>query len=165
MRIEFNSTIQKEQHMNWESIGAIGETLGALAVLITLIYLSLQVRKTNEMSKFDTSREVMASFDNLNKMVVTDASLRKVLHKMEELNLDEQEQLYNFVNMYCNTWVVIQTAHDNNLIDQAFYESGMKDVEFELERWPRFREYARLWLDRYPGFKNYGLFAPLTEND
>jgi hypothetical protein len=30
--------------MNWEAIGALGETLGALLVLITLIYLATQVR-------------------------------------------------------------------------------------------------------------------------
>ena len=30
--------------MNWEAIGALGETLGAILVLITLIYLATQVR-------------------------------------------------------------------------------------------------------------------------
>jgi hypothetical protein len=30
--------------MNWEAIGAIGETVGALAVILTLIYLAFQIR-------------------------------------------------------------------------------------------------------------------------
>ena len=30
--------------MNWDAIGAIGETLGALAVIVTLAYLAIQVR-------------------------------------------------------------------------------------------------------------------------
>ena len=30
--------------MNWEAIGAIGESLGAIAVFITLGYLALQVQ-------------------------------------------------------------------------------------------------------------------------
>ena len=30
--------------MNWEAIGAVGETVGALAVLITLIILVVQIR-------------------------------------------------------------------------------------------------------------------------
>ena len=30
--------------MNWEAIGAVGETLGAVLVLITLVYLANQVR-------------------------------------------------------------------------------------------------------------------------
>ncbi len=33
--------------MNWEAIGAIGELGGAAAVLVTLIYLAVQVRQSN----------------------------------------------------------------------------------------------------------------------
>jgi hypothetical protein len=31
--------------MNWEATGAIGETIGALAVFLTLIYLAMQIRQ------------------------------------------------------------------------------------------------------------------------
>ena len=31
--------------MNWEAIGAIGETVGAIAVFATLIYLAMQIRQ------------------------------------------------------------------------------------------------------------------------
>jgi hypothetical protein len=33
--------------MNWEAIGAIGEVVGGVAVIATLIYLALQIRQTN----------------------------------------------------------------------------------------------------------------------
>jgi hypothetical protein len=31
--------------VNWDAIGAVAEVIGALAVLITLIYLALQIRQ------------------------------------------------------------------------------------------------------------------------
>ena len=31
--------------MNWEAIGAIAELLGAFAIIITLVYLTIQVRQ------------------------------------------------------------------------------------------------------------------------
>ena len=31
--------------MNWDAVGAIGEIVGALAVVITLVYLAIQVRQ------------------------------------------------------------------------------------------------------------------------
>jgi len=34
--------------MNWEAIGAIGELVGALAVLVTLVYLSMQIRQNTK---------------------------------------------------------------------------------------------------------------------
>jgi hypothetical protein len=33
--------------MNWEAIGAVGEVTGAIAVVLTLIYLALQIRQNN----------------------------------------------------------------------------------------------------------------------
>jgi len=41
--------------MNWEAIGAIGEIVGALAVVVTLIYLAHQVRHAKNASA-DTNR-------------------------------------------------------------------------------------------------------------
>jgi len=35
--------------MNWEAVGAISEMLGAIAVLATLIYLTVQVRHSKEL--------------------------------------------------------------------------------------------------------------------
>ena len=34
--------------MNWEAIGAVGETVGALAVLVTLVYLAVQIRQNTK---------------------------------------------------------------------------------------------------------------------
>ena len=34
-----------EGPMNWEAIGAVGETVGGIGVIVTLIYLAIQVRQ------------------------------------------------------------------------------------------------------------------------
>ena len=34
--------------MNWEAIGAVGEVLGAGAVMITLGYLAVQIRQSTQ---------------------------------------------------------------------------------------------------------------------
>ena len=33
--------------MNWEAIGALGEVVGAIAVVLTLAYLAIQVRQNS----------------------------------------------------------------------------------------------------------------------
>jgi hypothetical protein len=45
--------------VNWEAIGAIGEILGALAVVLTLGYLAVQIRHTR-LAAADTSRQARA---------------------------------------------------------------------------------------------------------
>ena len=45
--------------MDWDAIGAIGETVGALAVVISLIYLAVQIRNQNLESKAATVQQVL----------------------------------------------------------------------------------------------------------
>ena len=120
--------------MNWEAIGAVGEVLGALAVISTLLYVAVQIRQTNDISRFNTTKEIMAKFDDLNGRIVGDSSLRHVLMKTDALSEGEQEQVYTFANMFFNTWQMCQSAYDNGLVDEGFYAASKKDVLVELGR-------------------------------
>ena len=42
--------------MSWDAIGAVGELVGALAVLVTLIYLAIQVRHTRRAQQAEAIR-------------------------------------------------------------------------------------------------------------
>nr|MDJ0879585.1 hypothetical protein [Halieaceae bacterium] len=76
--------------MNWDAIGAIAEVLGAVAVLVTLIYLSLQIRLSNRLAEAESQRELM-TFDVF-KPVVEDPNLtrefRACLNRYEEQDRD-----------------------------------------------------------------------------
>ena len=45
--------------MNWEAIGAVGELVGALAVVMTLAYLALQIRQSNTVARADAYSRVI----------------------------------------------------------------------------------------------------------
>jgi hypothetical protein len=47
--------------MNWEAVGAIAEGVGGLGVILTLVYLSLQIRGSNRVAKAQ-SRHSMSEF-------------------------------------------------------------------------------------------------------
>ena len=40
--------------MNWDAIGATGEVLGAVGVIVTLLYLSLQVKASTQASRVES---------------------------------------------------------------------------------------------------------------
>ena len=48
--------------MNWEAIGAVSEIIGALAVVVTLAYLAVQIRQSNDLLRSE-SRQVLVSND------------------------------------------------------------------------------------------------------
>ncbi len=146
--------------MNWEAIGAVGEVLGSLAVLLTLIYLANQIRQSNDLARFNATKEIVNQFNQLNQMVATDANLRELLAKTDELSSDEREQIYNFAIMWCNVWLSSQIALDNHQIDEETYAACAKDVHVELARWPNFRTGVEQWLENYPEHTHRRIFQP-----
>jgi len=49
--------------MNWDDVGAIGEILGSVAVLLSLVYLARQIRSNTNQLQFDVSHAVAGSAD------------------------------------------------------------------------------------------------------
>jgi hypothetical protein len=47
-----------ERFVNWEAIGAVGEILGAIAVVISLIYLALQIKVQNREARVASVHEL-----------------------------------------------------------------------------------------------------------
>lgn len=68
--------------MDWTMLGALGEIVGAGAVVATLLYLSLQIRTTNRISKAEAWR-AFADKASDNAMVgAFDADFRAAFHKV-----------------------------------------------------------------------------------
>ena len=44
--------------MNWQAIGAMGEILGAAAVVLTLFYLGVQIRQNTKVSRAQISKDM-----------------------------------------------------------------------------------------------------------
>jgi len=147
--------------MDWNAAGAVGEILGAVAVFVTLLYLAAQVRQSNKMALFETTREIIAQFNTCNQLIATNAAIRQVLLKEGELSVDEAEQLYSYVDMYCNAWATTQIAFDQGMISESVLAGVTKDVEVTLNRWPNMRQPVERWLRNYPDFKDVGIFKAI----
>ncbi len=82
--------------MNWEAIGAVGEVVGGVGVILTLVYLAVQIRQNTAMM---TAQTVQASIDATQRVLLFRAEhpeMRAVLRKAREnaeLNTDEFELL------------------------------------------------------------------------
>jgi hypothetical protein len=68
--------------MNWEALGAIGEIVGAVAVIATLGYLALQIRQNTRNIQTNTQALRLAAYDSF---VTTAADVRRSLFENEEV--------------------------------------------------------------------------------
>ena len=80
--------------MNWDAIGAVGEVVGAAAVVVTLIYLSLQVKSAHRDTQTSNFHRIADSFNDLNRMIAADPNLATLFNKgmIEFESLDDTER-------------------------------------------------------------------------
>ena len=79
--------------MNWEAVGAIGEIAGALAVIITLVYLSAQVRQNTRASRLAAIQAANENSSRFSELIATDPELSELVWRgmREPDSLDEAE--------------------------------------------------------------------------
>ncbi|MEZ5572243.1 MAG: hypothetical protein R3E64_09480 [Halioglobus sp.] len=98
--------------MNWEAISAIGEAIGALAVIITLAYLASQVRyaratanDTNRLTRVSGVRDVMlasATNDNLRNSITVGYGIEHYYEGFAqafEISAEDAGRL-DYINLY-----------------------------------------------------------------
>lgn len=82
--------------MNWEAVGAIGEVAGAIAVIATLLYLSVQIRHNVLALRNNTAWAINEGLSVLNGRVSTDPELADIwlkgLNDLEALNPVDRER-------------------------------------------------------------------------
>ena len=86
--------------MNWDAIGAVGEILGAVAVLFTLIYLARQIKQNTQEVRSSNYHAITGSFNAINMIVAQNAELARVFKlgndSFSSMSEEEQTQ-YNFL--------------------------------------------------------------------
>ena len=70
--------------MNWEMLGAVADTAGAIAVVVSLVYLSRQVADTNRLARAEASRAPNSDLNMLNASFGTDRAFRAALRRASE---------------------------------------------------------------------------------
>jgi len=140
--------------MNWEAIGASGEVLGGVLVIATLVYLSIQIRQTNNIALYNAQKGVYAGYDEINKIVATDSSIRAVLIKTDKLSANEETQIYALAMIYAALWMSAEQGVKHGQIWKETYLTIARDVSNQLEQWPALRQSLNQWLDKYPNIES-----------
>ena len=99
--------------MSWDALGAIGEIIGAIAVLATLYYLAAQIKMQNrELEKSNKNVTAQLSFDinnmliNNNDALMRDKEFVQIYQKgISNQLLDEIEAIQ--FSQYVNRWLAL----------------------------------------------------------
>lgn len=133
--------------VNWEAIGAIGEIVGAIAVVVTLLFLIAQLRVNaraiQAQIRQSLSDNVQSRFEN----VTGDESFAEIMSRVragirfEELTPVEQER-YRF-------WAGAELGHISN----HYYQFKLGSISKEL--WDERLNMFLTQLERVPALRDF----------
>ena len=88
--------------MNWDALGAIGDVVGAVAVIATLGYLAVQIRQNTRSMKVFSNQLTDSSAATFNSLISQDKSTARLfrLGSQDLANLDEDERVQFHFLMY-----------------------------------------------------------------
>src|SRR5262245_53393900 len=96
--------------MNWEAIGAIGEVVGAGSVVVTLVYLAIQVRQNTKAERIGTAQQILSTGALINAESANNPELFDVMLKLgngEELSPRERTAFSMFLaSIFAQFWQV-----------------------------------------------------------
>ena len=132
--------------MNWDALGAMAELLGAISVLLTLIYLAIQVRENSKIQTITTYNSVVGGFSELYSWAGTTRELAAVSRylfneKDRELSLDEKHQLDLMFHQFGNHMLRIHKLYESRIMTEAEWMSIALEMNFMINA----SEYGRAY--------------------
>jgi hypothetical protein len=135
--------------MNWEAIGAIAELLGAVAVVVSLVYLARQVRTSNRLARAEAYRSPNSDLNALNAAFSTDPIFRKAFRRAldgatrDELEPDERTVLDGFLISLTNIYEQLAREAREGILDSgspSFGGRGAFSLPYYQTSWSFYKE-------------------------
>lgn len=138
--------------MNWDAIGAIAEIVGAIAVVVTLYYLAMQVRESrlqdlaeNTTVAVDRWLEVQTKALDSEEGV---AFLRRALNNYQNLSPEEQGRFTSFMFELNAAYQAILVINEKGLLDSRQWVA----IEWAMAGHMKCRGASQWWDHIKPNF-------------
>ena len=149
--------------MNWDAIGAVGEILGAVAVLITLAYLAVQIRQNTRSITTSVYESAMSGFNEVNRYVGASADLSSIFRRgsVDPSSLNEEELFrFNFVvRNYANHIYKLFRLYEQGAFPEHEWNNAVLEAVqlFEMPGMAAFKKTNRYFSDLW---REMGRHAP-----
>ena len=145
--------------MNWEALGAIGEIVGAVAVVVTVGYLAVQIRQNTAAIHMSAAEKALDNVAEFNRFLASDEQLIDLWYKANEapesLSEIEHRRFMSMASCLFRRQEFIFFLHTEGHFPDKLWDSQAQ----LLRRWlssPGFQLYLRLAGDTVDdGFRRH----------
>lgn len=102
------------------------ETVGAIAVVQSLLFLVFQIQQTNRIARVTTEYEIRNNFSGINETLMTDPQLASLLNKgnnseIDDLSVEEIMVLGSWCGRLISGWIAIELAYREDMVSPETY--------------------------------------------
>jgi hypothetical protein len=106
-----------------ETLANWGEFLGGIAVVLSLIYVAIQIRSSVKLARVDSQTRITELWTHWAMVLAADNDAAKIFHKgahdLESLTLDERIRFNQITSMYFG---ILETAYVHELAGVGYSE-------------------------------------------
>ncbi len=129
--------------MNWDAISSIAELIGAVGVIVSLIYLAFQIKQNTKASKAATRQALADGAQRLASDVVEGDDIAKIMTEAMAGNEIRPHEVFRLQS---------RCYRDLRFWDNAYYQ--YTEGLLTEEEWNGFRENLKLVM-QFPTYKEY----------
>jgi hypothetical protein len=115
--------------MNWTLVGAVAELLGAIAVVISLVYLSRQVNQNTHAVRTANASTVQSNFQQLARMLYTDREMGGIVLSVmagdDDLSPEDRLAAYAYFFDFLKTAELAYYQYLNGDLDPPLWEASL----------------------------------------
>jgi hypothetical protein len=153
--------------MDWDVIRASAEVFGTIAVVVSLIYVAIQIRQNTRATKLATAQNLSQDFRGVLSPLYSDSEVSRIyldaMADVEALDGHERFRAYVFTQGYLRTLENAYYQYANGAVDEYVWEGLRSNLQFSKGT----SVHKAFWADRQHIFSQQfrSFYESLDEGD
>jgi hypothetical protein len=130
--------------MSLEDLARIGEFAGVIAVLVTLLYLSIQVRQSIRETRDQTAWRITESLNQFTVALTSDGETAEIWCRgndnFDALDRVERERFVVLVAQWGNVLIALYRTRDTSSIPAEYWDHNLETFAIYYATYPGFRK-------------------------
>ena len=112
--------------MNWEAINAIAQLVGSFAVVLSVLYLAVQVHQGTRVARLATQDAATTAMRDVTKPFMENAELERIwrvgLENINALSVEERARFFHAAYQFLKAFETIHSHYVYGLMDRQLWK-------------------------------------------
>ncbi|HWH91157.1 MAG TPA: hypothetical protein VNV64_05105 [Candidatus Binatia bacterium] len=112
--------------MNWDAISAISQLVGSIAVVLSVLYLAVQVHRSTRVAKLATQDAAATALRDVTKPFMENAEVERIwrvgLENVGALSVEERARFFHAAYQFLKAFETIHFHYVYGLMDEQLWE-------------------------------------------